>query len=45
MRILNPKYVKRAGMWAVTIFNGDKQDIKWFGTEAEAWDFVREMKK
>ena len=39
-KILNPKFVKKANMWAVTIFNRDKQEIKWFDTEAEGWEFI-----
>jgi hypothetical protein len=38
-----PRYVKRANMWAVTVFTmGDKkmtQKVEFFSSEKEAWNF------
>lgn len=47
MRILGPKYVRRAHSWCVTIFssaskNGVTQTQNWFTTEQEAAKFVEE---
>lgn len=52
MRILSPKFVKRANSWCVTKFtestssntkkSGGSQTQSWFSTEAEAQKFYQE---
>ena len=35
------KFVKRAGMWCVTTFRSEKQEIKYFSTEKEAKEYAK----
>ena len=44
-RITEPKFVKRAKLWCVTIINGTKQTQEWFSTEEEAKVWVKEQTK
>ncbi len=38
-----PKYVKKAGQWCVTVFRNSKQEVHWFSTEKEAREFYTEQ--
>ena len=40
-KLMKPKFVKKAGCWCVTTFNKGKQEIKWFGTEKEAEQYIQ----
>lgn len=40
-RIYGPTYVRKAGMWCVTIFRNGKQEQKWFLTEKAANIYYR----
>jgi hypothetical protein len=41
MKILKPKYVKKANKWCVTWFD-KKQHIDWFSTKEEALKFYNQ---
>ena len=42
MKVLRPKFSKKANEWCVTVFEGKKQEVKWFITLQEAIDFYKE---
>jgi hypothetical protein len=43
MRVLGPKFIRKANSWCVTVFthnkSGESQISSWFSTEAEAKAF------
>ena len=43
-QLLPPKWVKKAGLWVVTEFEGKKQINHWFHTKSDANVMKMEMK-
>lgn len=41
--VKQPKRVKRAGQWVVTVVNGDKQEQHWFSNQDDADKFFAEV--
>jgi len=42
--LIGPKWVDKANQWCVTIFVGEKQEIKWFKSREEAERFIETSK-
>ena len=45
MRFTGPKFVKKANLWCVTVFEFGKQTENWFDTKELAEVYIKELEK
>jgi hypothetical protein len=43
IKITNPKFVRKANQWCITVFRGKKQEVKWFNSKDEALQAIIEI--